>query len=138
MATNNVTSVRDVEDGLRRGYDDAASLYRGNLDAMMASTKAMIDGMQVVSAEALAFFQSRMKETLEASRRLAACRDAGAAFETQIDFMRSSVQAYADVFKRMADVSGKVMNESFSPLAARGSEVERTASARMRSEKAAA
>ncbi|HEX6144799.1 MAG TPA: phasin family protein [Geminicoccaceae bacterium] len=119
MAANNVTSMQKVENDVRKGYADAASFYRDNLDAMVASSQAMIRGMQAVNSETLAFYQARMKETLDAGRRLIACQNPEAAWETQVDFMRSSIEAYSDEFKKMTDMSGKLMNESLSPLASR-------------------
>ena len=125
MSINNGANAENVAGDVKRGAAEGAEVYRSNLDAIMASNHALIRGYQAVSAETLAFVQSRMKEALETSQRLAGCRRLEDALEAQIDFMRSSVQAYADEFKRMADVSGRVFGESIEPLSARATEVEK-------------
>ncbi|MDX1540320.1 MAG: phasin family protein [Geminicoccaceae bacterium] len=113
---------------MRESIHDGADFYRNNLDAIMASNHALIRGFQAISAETLAFLQSRMKATLEVSQRLAACRQVDEAVEAQIEYMRSSVQAYADEFKRMTEVGGQLFDESVSPLASRAEEVEKRVS----------
>ena len=128
MAVSDKAPLQEVGAGVRSGVENGAEFYRDNLNAIMASNHAMIRGYQAVSAEALAFLQSRLKETLEAGQRLAACRRPEDAFETQVEFMRASFEAYADEFKRMAEVSGRVFGESLAPLASRTGEVEKTVS----------
>ena len=124
MATSTNQPVEQVEVGMQRGYADAAGLYQGNVEAMLASGQAMISGYQSVNAEMLAFAQSRMKETLEMSRRLAGCQSPEVALEVQLDYARNSLKAYADEMARLAEMTGRLMNEAFSPLAKRGGEVE--------------
>jgi hypothetical protein len=129
MASGNVTSFEQIEDGVKQGYADAASLYKGNLDAMIASSQAMIHGVQSVNAEMLAFAQSRMKDALDTSKKLADCQSAEGAWQIQVDFTRAAMQAYAEEFKKISDLTGKVVSDSFSPLAKRGEQVQKTAKA---------
>ena len=128
MAAHDSGSIQRVEAEVRESIHDGADFYRNNLDAIMASNHALIRGFQAISAETLAFLQSRMKATLEVSQRLAACRQVDEAVEAQIEYMRSSVQAYADEFKRMTEVGGQLFDESVSPLASRAEEVEKRVS----------
>lgn len=124
MASGTNKQADQVTGDIRRGYADAAGLYQGNVDAMVAASQAMIHGYQSVNAEMLAFGQSRMKETLDMTRRLAGCHSPELAWEVQMEFARNSFQAYADECRKLADMTGQVMNETFSPLAKRGGELE--------------
>lgn len=119
MAAANVTSIEQAEDQVRQGYADMAALYKGNFESVFASSQAMIEGYQTVSAELLAFLQSRMKENLEFGKRLAACGSPEGALEVQVEYAKSMVRAYTDELKTVGDLTSKVASEAFAPLKGR-------------------
>lgn len=116
MAADNVTSIERVEDKVREGYADWSDMYKANLAACVASNQAMITGWQSLSAELLAFLQSRMKGGLEAGQRFAACTSPESAVEIQVEYGRSALQAYADESRRIGEMLGKVVTETIEPL----------------------
>ena len=124
MATANARPVDELQSDLRRGSADAAGLYQGNLNALIATSEAMINGYQSVNAEMLAFAQNRVQEAADMGRRLSNCRSPEGAWEVQMEFAQASLQAWVEELKKLTDMTGKVMNEALSPLAERGGELE--------------
>jgi len=116
MADHTTGSIEQIEDKWRKGYADMTSLYKGNVDAMLAASRAMIGGYQSLSAELLAFTQSRMKHGLETSRRLAECQSPESVFELQAEFAREAFKAYADECKKLGEMSGRTFTETCAPL----------------------
>lgn len=118
-AESNVTSIEQVGDQVRQGYTDLAAMYKGNFDAMMAAGQAMVSGVQTLNAEMLAFLQSRVKDGLATTQRLAECQSPQTAIELQLDYGKAMLQAYIDEFDKVTQLSGKVMTDTFTPLKTR-------------------
>jgi hypothetical protein len=123
MPASNVRAIEQPDDALRQSYAEWTTLYKGNLDAVMASSQAVISGCQSVGTELLAFYQSRMKNGLEASQRLAQCSSPEAAVELHIDLAKSALKAYVDEFRKVGDLTGKIMTDAVAPLRARASQI---------------
>lgn len=123
MPASNVRAIDRSEDALHQSYADWTSLYKGNVDAVLASGRAVIKGYQSVGTELLAFYQSRMKSGLDMGKSLAECTSPEVALELQIDFTQSALKAYVDEFKKVGELTGKVMTDTFEPLNQRASHV---------------
>jgi hypothetical protein len=119
MAADNVTSIEQLEDQARTGYADMAAACKSNLDAMMASSQALVGSYQTMHGVLLAFLQSRAKEGLAASKRLAECGSPASALEIQLDFAREALQAYADQFNTLGKITGEALNGCVLPLGRR-------------------
>jgi hypothetical protein len=127
MAADNVMSIQQVEDQVRVGYADLAAFHKGNLEALMASSQALIGGCQTVTATLLAFMQSRAKEGLATGKRLAECGSPSHAAEIQLDFARTTLQAYTDQLNQLSETMRQVLNDSYVPFERRMATVAKTA-----------
>lgn len=116
MAADNVMSIQQVQDQVRVGYADIAALYKGNIEALMASNQALVSGCQTATAVLLAFLQSQAKEGLATGKRLAECGSPGHAAEIQLDFARTSLQASADQFQKLGEMIRQVLTETYLPF----------------------
>jgi hypothetical protein len=116
MAADNVMSIEQIEDQARTGYADMTALYQSNLEALIASSQALIGSYQTMHAVLLAFLQSRAKEGLATSKRLAECGSPQSALEIQLDFTREALQAYADQFNTLGKITGEALNGCVMPL----------------------
>jgi hypothetical protein len=116
MAADNVTSIQQMQDQVRVGYADLTALYKGNIEALMASSQALIGGCQAVTAALLAFMQSRAKEGLSTGKRLAECGSPEHAAEIQLDFARATLRAYTDQFNTLGEMTKQVLTESYGPF----------------------
>lgn len=119
MAASTDQPANSLERERRRDDAAATTIFHSNLDAMAASSRAMIHGFEAVGSEVLAFAQSQARDVLEAGRRLADCRSPETVLAIQIDFMRCSLEAWTDEVGRISEIGGKVVDETLSPLAAR-------------------
>jgi hypothetical protein len=119
MAAENVTAIQQAQAEVRDGQADLAALYKGNLEAMMASSQALVGGCQTMTAALLAFLQSRAKETLAVSQRLAECGSPARAAEIQLDFAREAVQAYAGQLHHFGATARQILDDASQPFARR-------------------
>jgi phasin family protein len=123
MAAANVTSIEQVEDKMRQGYADMATLQKGNFESVLASSQAMINGYQALSTELLAFVQSRMKEGMEFGKRLASCQSPESAIEANSEFVKGAIKAYTEELRTLGDLGGRMTRETFAPLQERAENV---------------
>ena len=117
MAADNVTALEQATDQVRAGSADVAALYRSNLAALLATSHVLIGSCQTMQGVVLAFLQSRAKEALAASRRLAECGSPQSAVEIQLDFAREALQAYADQFHTLGRITSAALDDCARPLA---------------------
>lgn len=116
MADDNVTPLQKAEDQMSQGYADLAGLYKSNLEAVMVSGQAVISNLQAINGETLAFVQSRIKESLSTSKRLAECTSPEAAIEIQLEFAKAALQSYVDQYSKLGELGGRLVSDSFAPL----------------------
>jgi phasin family protein len=111
-----VTPLQKAEDQMRQGYADLAGLYKSNLEAAMVSGQAVISNLQAINGETLAFVQSRIKESLTTSKRLAECTSPEAAIEIQLEFAKAALQSYVDQCSKLGELGSRLVSDSFAPL----------------------
>jgi hypothetical protein len=116
MAAHNVTALEQATDQIRSGSADMAALYQSNLAGLMASSQVLIGSCQTMQGVVLAFLQSRAKEALAASKRLAECGSPQGAIEVQLDFTREALQAYADQFQTLGRITSAALDDCSRPL----------------------
>lgn len=127
MAADNVTSIEQQVEQARAGYAEAASIYQDNLGALIASGQALVNSCQTMQGTVLAFAQSRAKEGLATGKLLAECGSPSHAAEIQLDFARTTLQAYADQLNQLGDLTRQVLAESFVPFEQQITSVAKTA-----------
>ena len=110
-----MTSIERTDDPVGGSYDDGAALFRSRLDALMASSQAVIGGWQTMHGVLLAFLQSRAKESLATGQRLAECGSPQDALEIQLDFARLALQAYADHLNTMGKIASQTLSGCLQP-----------------------
>jgi len=115
MAADNLTSIEQQADQARADYAEAAAIYRNDLAALMASSRALIHGYQTIYGALLAFLQSRAKEALAAAQRVAECGSPQDAAEIQLEFAREALQAYADHLAKCSALSGEALDACVQP-----------------------
>ena len=118
--TDGSASIHHIEHRMQQGYADATALVGGNVEAMVRSSQAWMGGLQAVNGEMLAFCQSRMKENLATSQRLAECRSPESAIEVQMEYAKAILQSYAHECEKLGELAGKVMSDALTPLKGRG------------------
>lgn len=118
MTADSVTSI-EPEAQSHADPAAAAELARASVAALIASGQAMLSGGQAMHGALLAFMQSRAKESLAASQRLAECGSPQEVLGIQLDFTREALQAYADQFARLSGLAAEALHASVQPLQGR-------------------
>lgn len=94
---------------------EQAAIYAEGVSTLVAAGQALIGGGQAVSAEMLAFWQSRLKEGLATGQRLIECDSAELALEIQMDYAKTAIQAYLDHSARIGDLVSRSLRQGLSP-----------------------
>jgi hypothetical protein len=115
MTADNVTSI-EQEAQPHANPAEAAELTKASVAALIASGQAMLSGGQAMHGALLAFMQSRAKESLAASQRLAECGSPRDVLAIQLDFTREALQAYADQFARLSGLAAEALDASVQPF----------------------
>jgi len=115
MTADNVTSIEQEAQPSANPAEPAALIQAG-MAALLASGQAMLNGSQAMHGALLAFLQSRAKETLAASQRLAECGSPQDALVVQLDFASESLQAYTDQFARFNKLAADAFDAGLQPL----------------------
>jgi hypothetical protein len=98
---------------------DQPASYGGDVNAFLSAGHTLIEGGQQVSAEILAFWQSRLKDALATGRRLLECASAQEACEIQLEYAQSALQAYVDQSAKVAGLAAHTLTDSLLPRAPR-------------------
>jgi hypothetical protein len=94
---------------------EQAAIYAEGVSTLVAAGQALIGGCQAVSAEMMAFWQSRLKEGLATGQRLIECDSAEVALEIQMDFAKTALQAYLDQSAKIGDLVSRSLSQGFWP-----------------------
>ena len=89
--------------------------YSGAVNALILAGHALVDGGQAINAEQLAFWQSRLKEDLATCQRLLECGSAQNAWQIQLEYAQSALQAYVDQSTKVAALIAHALTDSLLP-----------------------
>ena len=114
------TAAGEGREAVQRGYDDLAATMRGNVGGVLASSHALMNGLQAVNAELLGFIQGRLRHGMTYGQALAGCGSFQEALELQAGYARDAARAYVEELGRIGELTGRVMNDCWAPLRRRG------------------
>jgi hypothetical protein len=89
----------------------------GDRNSLTFAGHALIAGGQQVGAEMLAFGQSRLKDAVATGRRLLECASAGDAWEIELEYAQTALQAYVDQSTKLAGLLTRTWTDSLLPVA---------------------
>jgi hypothetical protein len=89
----------------------------GAVHSFRLAGHALIEDGQQVSAEILAFWQSRLKDAVATGRRLLECTSAQNAWEIQLEYAQSAIQAYVDQSNKVTRLVAHTLTDSLLPKA---------------------
>ena len=102
MGSHEVTPRKERPVATERAH---AALCASEFNAMVAASHELVVGAQAITAEMLAFWQSRVKEGMVAVQRLLECRSVESAVEIHLDHAKGALQAYLDQFAKVGAVA---------------------------------
>lgn len=104
--------------GARNGAQAALRLEQGaalmNVEPLLTASNKWLENMLALSNEMFEFGRSRLDRNIEMSKAIARSGSFDEAIELQADFTRTLVNDYVSEATKLADLSTRVVMESFS------------------------
>lgn len=125
--TNNVQAVfgnvneqaRGVLEKNARLVEELTELTRGNVEAIVASTKVAAKGVEALGQEAAEYGRKSFEEAASAFRSFADVKTPTDLFRLQSEFAKSQFDSLVAQNSRVSDAALKLAGEVFAPLSGR-------------------
>ncbi|WP_431858678.1 phasin family protein [Azospirillum sp.] len=119
LAKSSQEQVAKASQQLNKGYQDLAVLGQANLDAVVKANTILFKGFEDVSRQAAAFTQASFEKAAATGQSLLSVKSPQDAFALQSAFAQQSVQSFVAESTRLSQLSAKIVQEAFAPIAAR-------------------
>jgi competence ComEA-like helix-hairpin-helix protein/phasin family protein len=119
LGNREMEAFRSLSRSADQGYREMAALGQRNVDAAIASSRAVFEGWRNLNQEWVGFVQTQLREGVEASQALSRCRSLKEVVEVQNDFARASMDRFVNETVKITDLAARIVNDSLTPLQAR-------------------
>lgn len=102
-----------------KGYEDLASLAKGNVDAVVASGNIVAKGAEEAGQQVAAFTQASLQKQAEAGKALLGITSFQDLIAFQSAFLKSSAENLVREATRFQELSAKITSEAIAPINAR-------------------
>ena len=102
-----------------KGYDEISGLAKANVDAMLASGKAIASGLETVNTEFMDFSKKQFEGSVKASKALAGAKTAQELFDLQSDMTKKTYETFVDRWTKMSELMVKVAQDAAEPVNSR-------------------
>jgi len=89
---------------------------QANLAAFVEANEAIMAGMATLSAEVVGFGTKRLRDNIERTETLLACRDPEQAFRMQCEFFEQATQQYLDQANQVMTIMTAITQNFLAPL----------------------
>jgi len=89
---------------------------QANLAAFVEANEAIMAGMATLSAEVVGFGTKRLRDNMERTESLLACRDPEQAFRVQCEFFEQATQQYLDQANQVMTIMTAITQNFLAPL----------------------
>lgn len=100
----------------RQGLEDYAAFQKGNVEAMIESSRIAVKGLEAMGQEAAAFAKKSYDHTSETLRAMAAVKSPTDLMKLQADYFRSSFDALVAQTSRTTEAQLKLAGEIAQPI----------------------
>ncbi len=112
MATK---SREAMQQGLKT-VDAITGMARGNVDALLESSRLAAGGFQTIAGEVAEFSKANLERTTSAARALTLARTAPELMQLQSEFARSQFNSAVGEVSKLSELMFRTMSEVFEPL----------------------
>ena len=113
-----VKSREAIESGMKH-VDEMAGMARGNVEAMLASSRAAAQGIEAIAREVADFSRKSFEETTAAARAMTTVKTPNELMQLQNDFAKTQFDAAVAEMSKLSETMVKLMGEVFEPMQAR-------------------
>lgn len=107
-----------IEHGMKQ-VDEVAGMARGNVEAMLASSRAAAQGIEAIAREVADFSRKTFEETTAAARAMTTVKTPNELLALQNDFAKTQFDAAVAEMSKLSETMVKLMGEVFEPMQAR-------------------
>lgn len=107
-----------IESGMKN-VDEIAGMARGNVEAMLASSRAAAQGIEAIAREVADFSRKAFDETTAAARAMTTVKTPNELMALQNDFAKTQFDAAVAEMSKLSETMVKLMGEVFEPMQAR-------------------
>lgn len=104
---------------INKGCQDFAALGQANLDAIVKANTILFKGFEDVSRQAAAYTQASFEKAAAVGQNLLTVKSPQEALTLQTAFAQQSVESFIAESTRLSQLSAKILQEAFAPVAAR-------------------
>jgi phasin family protein len=125
------TAFKDGVEKTLAALNEANTLSKKNLEAVVASVTAATKGAEALGAQAMAYSKNAFDNNVNAARAFAGAKSVQEVLELQTAFAKSAMETYMAEVARMSETVSASVKDSVKPLNERVTEaVERLQAAR--------
>ncbi len=104
-----------VEHGMKHA-DEIASMARGNVEAMLASSRAATAGLEAIASQVADFSRKSFEETTAAARAMTTVKTPNELMQLQNDFAKTQFDHAISEMSKLSETMVKLMGEVFEPI----------------------
>lgn len=110
------TAFKDGVEKTLAAFNEANSLSKKNLEAVVASVSAAAKGAEVVGAQAMAFSKKAFDDQISAARSLATAKSVQEVVELQTSLARTFLESYMAEVGKLTETVSTSVKDSLKPL----------------------
>ncbi len=105
-----------MNETMMKGYNDMAVLAKANMDAMMAATAIVSQGVQNLNDECVAYCKAAMEQSLATVKALIGTKDLRDVVAVQNAYAKRCLDSFLAESTKLSEMGLKVANEALVPL----------------------
>ncbi len=109
----------DVAKRSRKAAEEMADIARGNLDAIVESSRVATSGAQSIAQKAFAKSRDNVERTADTVRSMSEAKNPTDLMQLQAEFVRGAFDRFVSESSTMAESMVKLAGESFQPISNR-------------------
>lgn len=108
-------SKEAIETGMK-SLDEMSAMARGNVEALLASTKAATTGLETIAHQVADFSRKSFEETTAAARAMTTVKTPNELMQLQNDFAKTQFDAAISEMSKLSETLVKLAGEVFEPV----------------------
>ncbi|TRW17077.1 phasin family protein [Glacieibacterium frigidum] len=108
-------SKEAIETGMK-SLDEMTAMARGNVEALLASTKAATTGLESIAHQVADFSRKSFEETTAAARAMTTVKTPNELMQLQNDFAKTQFDAAISEMSKLSETLVKLAGEVFEPV----------------------
>lgn len=111
-----------MEEGVEKmskGFEDAGQFGQDNVEAVVASTKAVAKAVEEMNAEIISFSKKNYEDSMAAVKEMGTVKSVSDFFEMQTSMAKTSFEGFVAEATKLNEMYAAAAKDAFAPLNAR-------------------